>query len=180
MKLTTLLFLLTFVTSRPCEARWFTGFVGARVKAEFKSVSLSSGSTSDVDGNIELIGAQFGYENMSAGNFGMVTSVAILGTNSQQLTPDPGWGTPWFCKATAKFNYLTTFGLFGFIGGDVISNLYKAESQYFGFGAVFGVGYRIRETVTIAISGTNNSVLFAPETTKRVIRGSAVEVNYHF
>jgi hypothetical protein len=161
------------------HARAFLGLMAAHLNIEYKTVDVG-GSSADVKGSLEMIGLHGGLINVSPGNLGYEISLGIFGANSQKVEPPPNWGTPWYYKLTGKINYTFSFGLYPYIGVDVIGNLYKdTESHYFGPGVVFGVGYKIKDNVMIAIGSTNNSVLYAGDN-NRYIRGEVLEVNYGF
>jgi hypothetical protein len=180
MKISFFVLILCFGFAQPADARFYTGFAMSRLSADFRNFDITETTQADVTGGMELLGIQFGYENMSAGNVGIDLGLAFIGVNSQQLNPTPDWGNPWFYKLTTKANYLSSWGLYGFLGVDLIGNISRVDSSYFGPGFVFGAGYKVRENVTVAVSGTNNSVLFAPESNKRFLRGYVVEANFHF
>ena len=179
MKFLFLVLSITFGILQPAQARWYGGTAMAHLSADFRNVDTGS-SQVPVKGSLELIGFQGGWENTSAGNLGADFSLGILGVNSQKLEPDPNWGIPWFFRVTGKMTYMTSGGLFGFFGADIIGNLYSAEYQYFGPGVVFGVGVRIKDRVSVALGATNNSILFAVDPRKRFLRGSVFEINFLF
>src|SRR4051812_29746478 len=122
MKSAFLFFFILFGFLHSAIAGLYVGGSLAHISADFRSVQIA-GMANDVVGSMEMLGIQAGYENMSEGNIGGDFSFSILGVNSQSLRPDPGWGIPWFYKLTAKVNYLSSFGLYGYFGTDLIGNL---------------------------------------------------------
>ena len=164
---------------RPLEARWFVGAVASRFNIDFENVDTGA-TVEDISGTIEVLGVQGGLINVNPGNFGSEFSFAIVGANAQKLSPNPNWGSPWYWRACAKLNYTFSFKVYPFIGVDFISGMYKdAESYYLGPGIVFGIGYKVRDNVTVALGATNNSKLYAGEN-RRFLRGEVLELNYGF
>src|SRR5688500_4487757 len=105
MKSVILASVLFFGLLQPAQARWYGGVAFSNLNADFRNVDIGP-SEASVSGSMEIIGVQGGWENMSAGNLGADVSLAILGANSQKLSPDPNWGIPWFYRITAKGNYM--------------------------------------------------------------------------
>ena len=161
------------------EAGFYGSFIGARLNLDYKNIK-NAGVISDTEGTIELVGAGGGYTSLTPGNFGYDFGGAILGTNSEKLNPSAGWGIPWYYRLTARANYAFSFGLFFEVGSDLIGSFYQdVESHYLGVGVLYGLGYRINERMNVALTSTNNSVLFAGENT-RYLRGQVLEFNMSF
>ncbi len=171
--------LLLFLIGPRAEAGYYLSFIGSRLNLDYKSIK-NAGVIADTEGSIELAGLGGGYTTMTPGNFGYDFGGAILGTNSQKLNPSPGWGIPWYYRMTARSNYTFPFGLFFEFGFDLLGSFYQdVESHYLGLGVLYGLGYRINERMNVALTSTNNSVLFAGDNT-RYLRGQVLEFNLTF
>jgi hypothetical protein len=179
MRVSLLIALLTLIYSSFSEAGFYLGGVGSRLNVDYQNVKID-GSITNTNGSVELIGMSLGYVQMSPGNFGYELGFQILGTNSQNLNPDPSWGTPWYIRPAGRLNYTFPFKLFLQVGSDLIASVHQdQESHYLGLGFLFGLGYRFNDRVFVALTSTNSSILFAGEY-KRYLRGQVIEFNYSF
>lgn len=175
-----LIFLFVFLWATGVFAGLFVTGVGMRMNADYKNVTNSAGNTSDLTGDIELIGFGGGYTTMAPGNFGYTGELIFLGTNGQRLNFNPNWGVPWYHRFSLKANYTFSFGLYFEVGSDVISSFYQdAESRYFGLGVNLGAGYRINQNFLATLAIDNSSILFAGEN-RRFLRGYMAQLSYLF
>lgn len=172
-------FPLIFFVMRVEAANFFVGFELARWNLDYRSVAIGNEKL-EMNGGIELAGFSGGLTDLTPGSFGYELGLEFLGTNSQKLNPEPNWGTPWYYKITGVVNYTFSFRLFFFLGPDIIGAFNReAESNYFGAGITYGLGYKINEQVSLSLGTTNNSILFSGGN-GRYIRGEVLKVCYLF
>ncbi len=174
------LFLLLICFISPfADAGYFLKVVGARLNLDYKNIK-NAGVIADTEGTIELAGAGGGYSTQAVNTFSYEFGASILGTNSEKLNPRPGWGIPWYYRLETRAHYTFGFGLFFEVGTDLLGSFYQdVESHYLGLGILYGLGYRINERMTVVLTSTNNSVLFAGDNT-RYLRGQVLEYNWTF